>query len=112
MEHHDQTDTCRLGLRSAFAKTSLLLIDLYFIIFSASNLSLAFDALFDHRWACYTDQYIPATNNDAQLAGTCPMNAGICYKQKALTSVLFLGLIAWLVTFSISVMRVVERLRV
>lgn len=97
-------------MRSAFAKTSLLLVDLYFIIFAASNLSLAFDALFDHRWACYADMYV-SVDSMANLPGLCPNNPTICYKQKALTSVLFLSLVTWLITFSISVMRVVEKLR-
>ncbi|QIX00241.1 hypothetical protein AMS68_005758 [Peltaster fructicola] len=100
-----------LGLRSAFAKTSLLLVDLYFIIFAASNLSLAFDALFDRRWACYDEPY-GAQDLDVSVSGICPQNGGICYKQKTLAAVLFLALIAWLITFSISVMRVVEKLRV
>jgi len=88
----------------------LLLVDLFFIVFSASNLSLAFDALFDHRWACYDDQY-EIVGDANQAPATCPDNPGICYKQKALSSVLFVGLCAWLFTFSISVMRVVEKLR-
>ncbi|TKA45856.1 hypothetical protein B0A54_03541 [Friedmanniomyces endolithicus] len=46
-----------LGLRSVPAKVLLLLCDLYFVVFSASNLSLAFDTLYDHRWACYDDTF-------------------------------------------------------
>ncbi|OQN97861.1 hypothetical protein B0A48_16171 [Cryoendolithus antarcticus] len=97
-----------LGLRSAVAKTLLLLCDLYFIVFSASNLSLAFDALDDHRWACFDDGY------DANVAGvgaTCPNNPSICSRQRALSGVLLISLVAWLATFSVSVMRVVEKLR-
>lgn len=88
-------------------------MDVYFIIAAASNLSLAFDALYDHRWACYDDLYQLGNQVEIyEFPGVCPNNPGICYKQKALTSVLFLSLIAWLITFSISVMRVVEKLRV
>ncbi|KAK6439963.1 hypothetical protein LTR95_003826, partial [Oleoguttula sp. CCFEE 5521] len=94
-----------LGLRSAVAKTLLLLCDLYFIVFSASNLSLAFDALDDHRWACFDDGYNPGVGT------TCPNNPGICNRQRALSGVLLISLVAWLATFSISVMRVVEKLR-
>lgn len=100
-----------LGLRSAVAKTSLLLCDLYFIVFSASNLSLAFDTLFDRRWACYDDLYTPVGTDRILIPATCPDNPGICYKQKALGAVLMISLVAWLTTFSISVMRVVEKLR-
>lgn len=93
------------------AKTSLLLCDLYFIVFSASNLSLAFDALFDRRWACYDERYSIAGSETIRIPATCPDNPGICYKQKALGGVLVISLVAWLATFSISVMRVVEKLR-
>jgi hypothetical protein len=105
------TQSYRLGLRSAVAKTSLLLCDLYFIVFSASNLSLAFDALFDRRWACYEDAFKPVGDAQIRIPATCPDNPSICYKQKALGGVLFISLVAWLTTFSISVMRVVEKLR-
>ena len=101
----------RLGLRSAVAKTSLLLCDLYFIVFSASNLSLAFDALFDRRWACYEDHSTFIGSEEFRIPATCPDNPSICYRQKALGGVLFISLVAWLSTFSISVMRVVEKLR-
>lgn len=99
LSHHS------LGLRSVAAKVLLLLCDLYFIVFFASNLSLAFDTLYDHRWACYDEEYEIA-------ASTCPNEPGICSKQRSLSGVIFVGLVAWLITFSISVMRVVERLRV
>lgn len=65
-----------LGLRSVAAKMVLLLCDLYFIVFFSSNLSLAFDALFDHRWACY--------NDSLTLETTCPDSPDICYRQRAL----------------------------
>jgi hypothetical protein len=89
----------------------LLLCDLYFIVFSASNVSLAFSALLDGSWACYDsglqqvgDQFIP-------IPSTCPNNRAICYKQKALSGVLVISLVAWLLCFSVSVLRVVEKLR-
>jgi len=89
-----------LGLRSATAKTSLLLLDLYFIIFYSSNLSLAFDALTDTRWACF--------NSDRQ---TCPQSSDICESQKALVAVLLLALVTWIITFTVAVLRVVKKLR-
>ncbi|KAL1303977.1 hypothetical protein AAFC00_000423 [Neodothiora populina] len=91
-----------LGLRSATAKVSLLLIDLYFIVFYSSNLSLAFDSLDDPRWACF--------DNESQFQN-CPNSAEICHSQKGLAGVLVVALVAWLITFMISVLRVVERLR-
>ncbi|KAK5131014.1 hypothetical protein LTR08_001364 [Meristemomyces frigidus] len=110
-----------LGLRSASTKTLLLLCDLFFVVFSSSNLSLAFDALYDHRWACFDEQYEVIRNAgdgaNATLSpvynvpATCPNNAGICNRQKALSAILVISLIAWLTTFSLSVMRVVEKLR-
>ena len=93
------------------AKTLLLLCDLYFIVFSASNLSLAFDALFDHRWACYDEHFRDVGNSDIGVPATCPNNAMICNRQRALSGVLLLSLVTWLITFSILVMRVVEKLR-
>ncbi|KAK5118773.1 hypothetical protein LTR85_007979 [Meristemomyces frigidus] len=106
-----------LGLRSASTKTLLLLCDLYFVVFASSNLSLAFDALYDHRWACFDEQYeiIRQSGNSTStiynVPATCPNNPSICNRQKALTGILFVSLIAWLLTFSLSVMRVVEKLR-
>ena len=73
-----------LGLRSASTKTLLLLCDLFFVVFSSSNLSLAFDALYDHRWACFDDRYDvvrgPSGNGTANpvynVPATCPNNPG------------------------------------
>lgn len=103
----------RLGLRSVAAKILLLLCDLYFVVFTSSNVSLALDARFDHRWACYDlhVHYNAGGPGNLEAEATCPNNPGICYKQKALSGVLIVSLIAWCVTFSISVLRVVERLR-
>ena len=96
----DEYTSKPLGLRSATAKTSLLLLDMYFIIFYGSDLSLAFDALTDSRWACFQGQY-----------QTCPHNPPICESQSALTAVLLVALVAWVVTFIVSVLRVVKKLR-
>lgn len=89
----------------------LLLCDLYFVVFAAANLSLAFDALTDHRWACFDENYMLLNNVSRQVQATCPNNPDICRRQKALSGVLLIGLVAWLITFSISVLRVVEKLR-
>lgn len=100
-----------LGLRSVATKTALLLCDLYFIVFSASNLSLAFSALLDQSWACYVEGYQRVGEIYIQIPRTCPNNPSICSKQRALSGVLVVLLAAWLLCFSISVLRVVEKLR-
>ena len=71
-----------LGLRPAKAKMRLIFLDLFFIVFDSANLSLAFVS-------------IEKVNCDEK----------ICSRQRALASVLLIALIAWLTTFSISVMR-------
>lgn len=78
-----------LGLRSAKAKMRLIFLDLFFIVFDSANLSLAFGAVLDSNPTC----------DDGGLGD------GICQRQKALASVLLIALIAWLLTFSISVLR-------
>ncbi|KAL9597558.1 MAG: hypothetical protein Q9219_005060 [cf. Caloplaca sp. 3 TL-2023] len=89
---YDEYSGKPLGLRSARAKMRLIFLDLFFIVFDSANLSLAFEAVQD--------------------ANPCPDNAKIkesCHRQNTLASVLLIALIAWLLTFSISVLRLVER---
>lgn len=50
-------------------------------------------------------------NQSTRIRATCPNNPDICRRQKTLSAVLLIGLVAWLTTFSISVLRVVEKLR-
>lgn len=108
---NDKLTARRLGLRSVATKTLLLLCDLYFIVFSASNLSLAMSVLLDRSWACYDAQFQQIGNEMVRLGQTCPNNDEICYRQRSLTGVLLVSLIAWLLCFSTSVLRVVEKLR-
>lgn len=82
---YDEYSGKPLGLRPAKAKMRLIFLDLFFIVFDSANLSLAFEA----------------------IKGNC--ESQVCSRQKALASVLLIALIAWLLTFSISVMRLVER---
>jgi hypothetical protein len=87
----DEYTSKPLGLRSPSAKARLILLDLFFIVFDSANLSLAFDSL-------------------AEVTGSCkdtlePKNNAICTLQKALASVLLVALLAWLMTFAISVLR-------
>ena len=85
-----------LGLRPAKAKLRILLLDLFFIVFQAANLSLAFQTLSDPGEACR-----PGTSGRLSDA----TNTGICRKQKGLATVLLIALIAWLNTFCVSILR-------
>lgn len=78
---YDEYSGKPLGLRPAKAKMRLIFLDLFFIVFDSANLSLAFEV----------------------IEGGC--DSRVCNQQKALASVLLIALIAWLLTFSISVMR-------
>ena len=81
---YDEYSGKPLGLRPAKAKMRLIFLDLFFIVFDSANLSLAFES----------------------IEGGCSDTAdGVCSLQKTLASVLLIALIAWLLTFSISVMR-------
>ncbi|MCJ1417852.1 hypothetical protein MMC32_004197 [Xylographa parallela] len=78
-----------LGLRSAKAKMRLIFLDIFFIVFDSANLSLAFEAITDAK----------------TTAPFCPLGQLVCRQQEALASVLLIALIAWMMTFSISVLR-------
>jgi len=84
-----------LGLRSPKAKIRLVLLDLIFIIFESANLALAFGALTDANGSC--------------RVSTRSANAAICDRVKALCGILMVALIAWSLTFSVSIFRLVER---
>ncbi|MCJ1386916.1 hypothetical protein MMC17_010044 [Xylographa soralifera] len=85
-----------LGLRSAKAKMRLIFLDIFFIVFDSANLSLAFEAITDAK----------------TTPPFCPLGQLVCRQQEALASVLLIALVAWMMTFSISVLRVVERIGV
>ncbi|KAI5959493.1 uncharacterized protein KGF55_005321 [Candida pseudojiufengensis] len=73
-----------LGLRKPMSKIRLILLDLLFIIFSAANLSLAFNTLYDDEWVCeiYRSNYQDVNNY-------FPVISSICRRQRALASFLF-----------------------
>lgn len=88
-----------LGLRPPKAKMRLLFLDLIFIVFASANLSLAFESLSDVTGSC----------KSAKVNGRFdPRNDTICDRQKALASVLLVALLAWIMTFAISVLRYVK----
>jgi hypothetical protein len=85
-----------LGLRSAKAKMRLIFLDLFFIVFDSANLALAFESLADVTGSCVQGE----VNGKVD-----PGNDMICRRQSALASVLLIALVAWLMTFSVSVLR-------
>lgn len=97
---YDEFSGKPLGIRDPMTKVRLIMLDLLFIIFSSANLSLTFNTLYDNRWVC-------TSTGTSQVD---PPHVGyICDKQRALAAFLFLVLVTWVVTFSISILRVVER---
>jgi hypothetical protein len=80
-----------LGLRSPKAKIRLVLLDLFFIIFESANLALAFGALTDQDGSC--------------TLGNNSRNPDICARVKALCAILMIALIAWSLTFAVSIFR-------
>lgn len=77
-----------LGLRSAVSKMSLILLDLFFIIFKSASTALAFESLVYHNVTETTVR---------QLA-------------KALATFMLVALISWTMTFTVNIFRTVERL--
>jgi len=104
----DEYTSKPLGLRPPGAKLRLIFLDLVFIVFDSANLSLAFESLTDPQWACRNG----IDDNGPVIGGgltTCGLNRQICSRQKGLTGTLLVALVAWLATFTISVLRVLER---
>jgi len=89
-----------LGLRAPGAKMRLILLDLVFIIFDSANLSLAFETLVDDLSFCRRDHTFVAAAN-----GRGDPNSDLCRRQKALSGMLLVALVAWILTFTVSVFR-------
>ena len=83
-----------IGLRSPKTKIRLVLFDLWFIIFESANLALAFGALTDVDGSCQVGH-----------KGT---NFVVCGRVKALCGILMVALIAWSLTFSLSIFRYLD----
>lgn len=77
-----------LGLRSGVSKISLILLDLFFIIFKSVSTALAFESLIYHS--------LP----ESLIRGL----------SKALAAFMLIGLIAWTMNFTVNIFRTVERL--
>lgn len=100
---HDEFSGKPLGLRNPFSKLRLILLDLLFIIFSSANLALAFNTLYDKQWICTDD------GSSSGHSYKYPKVPYICKKQEALSAFLFVMLSMWVITFTISIVRVVEK---
>ncbi|CAM1511296.1 Fc.00g088090.m01.CDS01 [Cosmosporella sp. VM-42] len=77
-----------LGLRSVVSKISLILLDLFFIIFKSASTALAFESLVYHN---LTDHRVKNLS-------------------KALAAFMLIGLMAWTMNFAVNIFRTVERL--
>ncbi|KAI9894117.1 MAG: hypothetical protein M1814_004888 [Vezdaea aestivalis] len=87
---YDEYSSKPLGLRSPKAKMRLIFLDLFFIVFSSANLSLAFDTINDAYEACRGGS-----------GWEEPLRTQVCRAQRGLAAVLLIVLV--------SVFRVVER---
>ncbi|SCU92611.1 LAMI_0E11254g1_1 [Lachancea mirantina] len=97
---YDEFSGKPLGLRNPFDKLRLILLDLLFIIFSSANLALTFNTLYDSKWVCTAGSF---------KSEEIPKVEYICRKQRALASFLFVVLFMWVITFTVSIVRVVEK---
>ncbi|OAA47829.1 hypothetical protein NOR_02319 [Metarhizium rileyi] len=77
-----------LGLRSAMSKISLILLDLFFIIFKSASTALAFESFIYH------------SVRQSQLVQL----------SRALATFQLIGLVSWSMTFTINIFRTVKRL--
>lgn len=92
---YDEYFSKPLGLRPPAAKVRLVLLDLFFIVFQSANLSLAFNSLSFDRGPC----------KEGTESGTTRRFDNVCDRAESLSSVLLVSLFAWLLTFSISILR-------
>lgn len=86
-----------LGLRPPKAKMRLVLLDLFFIIFESANLALVFQTIADPDSACV----------QGSTAHTLMIDQNLCGQAKALAAILFIALVAWGLTFTVSIIRYV-----
>lgn len=99
---YDEYSGKPLGLRDPLGKLKLIMLDVLFIIFCSANLSLAFNSLFDTDWVCLAQVNL--------TLGIHHLTVGyLCRRQRALVFFLLLVVFLWLLTFAISIIRVVDR---
>ncbi|EXJ95133.1 hypothetical protein A1O1_00252 [Capronia coronata CBS 617.96] len=95
---YDEYFSKPLGLRPARAKVRLVLLDLFFVVFQSANLALSFESLTVDEGAC-------RVGNEPRTSSRFD---GVCDRARALSGVLLVSLVAWLMTFSVSVLRYVN----
>lgn len=100
---YDEYSGKPMGLRNALGKMKLIMLDLLLIMCSSANMSLTFDSLYDEQWVC---------KKDTSEMGSYPTVDFLCRRQKALASFLLLVLCLWVLTFTISILRVVDRVSI
>lgn len=93
-----------LGLRNPLGKMKLIMLDMLFIICSLANLSLSFNLLTDNQWVCLEDSELMES-----VGIFNPKVLLLCRRQRALTAFILLVLVLWVVTFTISIIRVVVK---
>lgn len=94
-----------MGLRNPLGKMKLVMFDMLFIICLSANMSLAYYLLYDDEWVCKTDD-----SPDLKAYGIYyPTVAFLCRRQKALASFLLLVLFLWVLTFTITIIRLIDR---
>ncbi|RYP91820.1 hypothetical protein DL770_002076 [Monosporascus sp. CRB-9-2] len=91
-----------LGLRPAAQKVSLTLLDLIFIAFKSASTALAFEALVYH-----TGNSRPENPEDPEVRRAEATNKRLA---EALAALMLVGVISWILNFTISVFRVAEKL--
>lgn len=105
---YDEYSGKPLGLRNPLGKMKLIMLDLLFIICMSANLSLTFYSLYDDEWVCQSDN----TPTLQALGIYYPTVNFLCRRQRALASFLFLVLCLWVLVFTVSLIRVVDRVSV
>lgn len=94
-----------MGLRNPLGKMKLVMFDMLFIICLSANMSLAYYLLYDDEWVCKTDR-----TSDSKAYGIFYPTVGfLCRRQKALSSFLLIVLFLWVLTFTITIIRLIDR---
>ncbi|GAP86230.1 putative regulator of phospholipase D SRF1 [Rosellinia necatrix] len=88
-----------LGLRAPAQKISLILLDLVFIVLKSASTSLAFEALVYH-----------SGDGKASNPGDSSQEVESLVLARGLAALTLVGLIAWILNFTISVFRLAEKL--
>lgn len=95
---YDEFTSQPLGLRDPKTKMRLVLLELFFIIFSSANVSLSFQSQYDTNWVCRASSNV--------------YNADLCHQQRTLSGILTVAILVWCTTFTISLFRIVNSARV